>query len=57
MPMGGFFICLLLWWSLSAHAKLLGTIWMAVGIAYGAWNTRGFRNELANFESATESAS
>jgi putrescine importer len=57
MPAAGFFICLLLWLSLSWHAKLLGTLWMAVGIAYGAWNTRGFRSELVNFEIPAEQAS
>ena len=25
-------------------------IWMAVGIAFGAWKTRGFRGDLVNFE-------
>jgi putrescine importer len=57
MPAAGFFICLLLWLSLSWHAMLLGTLWMAVGIAYGAWNTRGFRSELVNFEIPVEQAS
>lgn len=50
MPIAGFFICLLLWLSLSWHAKFLGIVWMVVGIAYGAYNTRGFKNELVNFE-------
>ncbi len=57
MPAAGFFICLLLWLSLSWHAKLMGTLWMAAGIAYGAWNTRGFRSELVNFEIPAEQAS
>ena len=56
-PVAGFFICLLLWLSLSWHAKFLGTLWMIVGIAYGAWNTRGFRSELVNFEIPSERAS
>jgi len=30
---------------------------MAIGIAYGAWNTRGFRSELVNFEIPAEQAS
>ncbi len=49
MPAAGFLICLLLWLSLSWHAKLLGIVWMAVGIAYGAYNTRGFRTGLVDF--------
>lgn len=57
MPAAGFFICLLLWLSLSWRAMLLGALWMAIGIAYGAWNTRGFRGELVNFEIPAEQAS
>lgn len=49
-PMLGFFICLLLWLSLSRPAKIAGAIWMAVGIAFGAWKTRGFRGDLVNFD-------
>ena len=50
MPAAGFLICLLLWSSLSWHAKLLGGVWMVVGTAYGAYNTRGFKSALVNFE-------
>ena len=50
MPIAGFLICLLLWLSLSWHAKLLGVVWMAVGISFGAYNTRGFKRELVNFD-------
>jgi putrescine importer len=46
-PILGFFICMALWWSLSAPAKILGSIWMAAGIAFGAWKTRGFREPLS----------
>jgi amino acid transporter len=46
-PILGFFICLALWWSLTVPAKILGTIWMALGIAFGAWKTRGFREQLS----------
>jgi amino acid transporter len=49
-PVGGFLICLLLWLNLSAPAKIAGSIWMAVGIAFGAWKTRGFRGNLIDFE-------
>lgn len=52
-PILGFFICLALWWSLSVPAKILGTIWMALGIAFGAWKTRGFREQLS-FEVPSE---
>jgi amino acid transporter len=49
-PVAGFLICLLLWLNLSSKAWLVGSIWMAVGIAFGAWKTRGFRGALIDFE-------
>ena len=49
-PVLGFFICLILWWNLSTKARIVGAIWMAIGIAFGAWKTRGFRGELVDFE-------
>jgi len=53
-PALGFAVCLLLWLSLSRTAQIAGGIWMAVGIAFGAWKTRGFRGELVNFEIPAE---
>jgi putrescine importer len=55
-PFFGFFICLLLWLNLSRPAKIAGAIWMAVGIAFGAWKTRGFRGDLVDFELPPEEA-
>lgn len=55
-PVLGFVICLLLWLNLSRPAKIAGGIWMIVGIAFGAWKTRGFRGELVNFELPPEDA-
>ncbi|HZU44314.1 MAG TPA: APC family permease [Terriglobales bacterium] len=49
-PVLGFLICLLLWLNLSTPAKIAGVIWMAAGIAFGAWKTRGFRSDLVDFE-------
>ena len=49
-PLAGFLICLLLWLNLSRPAKIVGAIWMAVGIIFGAIKTRGFRGNLINFE-------
>lgn len=49
-PLLGFFICLLLWLNLSRPAKIVGAIWMAVGILFGAVKTRGFRGNLIDFE-------
>lgn len=50
VPILGFIVCLLLWLNLSWPAKIAGTIWMAVGIAYGAYRTRGFKAELVSFD-------
>jgi putrescine importer len=55
-PVAGFLICLLLWLNLSRPAKIAGAIWMAVGIAFGAWKTRGFRGDLVNFDLPPEEA-
>src|ERR1700681_953188 len=39
-PMLGFLICLALWLNLSRPAMIVGSIWMAAGIAFGVWKTR-----------------
>ena len=49
-PALGFAVCLLLWLNLSRTAQIAGAVWMAAGIAFGAWKTRGFRGELVNFD-------
>lgn len=46
-PVLGFLICLLLWWNLSRPAKLVGVIWMAIGVAFGIWRTNWFRKPLS----------
>jgi amino acid transporter len=46
-PVLGFVICLGLWLNLSRPAIVLGSIWMALGIAFGIWKTRGFRTQLS----------
>jgi len=55
-PLLGFTICLFLWWNLSLKARIFGAIWMAIGIAVGAWKTRGFRGNLIDFELPPEEA-
>ena len=50
IPVLGFIVCLLLWLNLSRPAKIAGVIWMALGIAYGAYRTRGFKAELVTFD-------
>jgi len=56
-PMAGFTVCAALWWNLSTPAKIAGSIWMAIGIAFGAWKTRGFRGDLVNFDLPAEDES
>ena len=46
-PALGFIICLALWLNLSKPAIIVGSIWMAGGIAFGIWKTNGFRNPLS----------
>jgi amino acid transporter len=57
VPVCGFCVCLLLWLNLSHPAKIAGVIWMALGIAYGAIRTRGFKAELVSFDIPDESES
>ncbi|MGA6981901.1 MAG: APC family permease [Candidatus Sulfotelmatobacter sp.] len=49
-PVFGFLICLGLWLNLSRPAMIVGSIWMAAGILFGAIRTKGFRANLINFE-------
>jgi putrescine importer len=50
VPALGFLICGFIWFHLSRPALVLGAIWMAAGITYGAVRTRGFKSELVTFE-------
>jgi len=50
VPVLGFLICMALWLNLSRPALIVGSIWMFLGVAYGAWKTRGFRAELVTFD-------
>jgi hypothetical protein len=55
-PALGFLICLGLWLNLSRPAMIVGSIWMAAGILFGAIRTKGFRANLINFELPPEEA-
>jgi putrescine importer len=46
-PVLGFLICFGLWINLSRPAIIVGSIWMALGIALGLWKTHGFRQPLS----------
>ena len=50
VPVLGFLVCALLWVHLSRPAFLVGLTWLAAGIVYGTFRTRGFRAELVTFE-------
>ncbi|HKD48092.1 MAG TPA: APC family permease [Rhizomicrobium sp.] len=50
VPVLGFVICGFIWLHLSRTAMILGAVWMLIGIAYGAYRTRGFRAELVRFD-------
>lgn len=52
-PALGLVICALIWWSLRFEAKLAGFAWIAVGIGYAAWRTRGFRQPIGSLQPAT----
>jgi putrescine importer len=53
-PVIGFVVCLILWLNLSRPAIVAGSIWMVLGIAFGAWKTGGFRRDLVDFEVPAE---
>mgnify|MGYP001239138211 CR=1 len=53
-PALGFAICFYLWLSLSNAARIAGIVWLAVGLAYGAWKTSGFRRSMVRFEAPSE---
>jgi putrescine importer len=45
LPLFGFLFCLWIWWGLRLPAKLVGGAWFAIGLAYAAVKTRGFREK------------
>lgn len=54
VPALGLIVCFLLWLGLSTKAQILGCLWLAAGVAWGAWRTRGFRRDLVTFEAPAE---
>lgn len=46
VPVLGFLICLYLWLSLGAKAKIVGLCWLSLGVLYGAYRTSWFRKPL-----------
>jgi hypothetical protein len=54
LPATGFVVCLTLWWNLGTRAIEFGVVWMVLGVVFGAWRSRGFRDKVAVFESTPE---
>jgi len=48
-PLAGACFCIYIWLNLSTHAKVVGFIWLAIGIGYLAILTRGFKNKLSQW--------
>lgn len=53
-PLAGFAICFYVWLSLRTPAKIAGGVWLAAGILYGFWWTRGFRQQAISFETPAD---
>jgi len=45
MPLLGFLFCLWIWLGLKTPAKVVGGIWLLIGLTYSAIKTRGFRTQ------------
>jgi amino acid transporter len=50
VPALGFLICLYMWLSLRTPAQIAGLCWLAAGMIFGAWKTRGFKLKLLTFD-------
>ena len=50
LPAFGFLLCLIFWIGLPNRAKIVGGLWLAAGVAYSAYKTRGFRERPLSFD-------
>src|ERR1051326_5897463 len=53
-PVLGFVICGFMWWNLTLTAKIVGTIWLLIGMSYGVWRTRALGLRAVTFEVADD---
>jgi len=50
IPVVGFAVCAFLWWNLTPPARMGGFIWLALGLAYGYYSTKGFSKPMQTVE-------
>jgi amino acid transporter len=50
IPSSGFLGCLIFWIGLPLRAKVVGSLWLLLGLAYCAYKTRGFRERPLLFD-------
>ena len=50
LPFIGFGFCLVMWIGLPVLSKIVGTVWLAAGIIYYAFKTKGFRENPVQFK-------
>jgi len=50
LPASGFLLCLIFWIGLPNRAKIVGGLWLAAGVVYSAYKTRGFRERPLSFD-------
>lgn len=50
LPASGFLMCLVFWIGLPTRAKIVGGLWLLVGVAYSSYKTRGFRERPLQFD-------
>jgi amino acid transporter len=53
-PLIGFAFCFIIWINLSNQAKIAGSIWIFAGMAFGFIKSKGFREIIFSFDSASE---
>jgi amino acid transporter len=52
VPTAGFLFCLAMWVSLPKAAKIVGGVWLVIGLLYNGVRTRGFRSAPAPMDFA-----
>ena len=50
LPLAGFLLCFVFWLGLPKPAKIVGGTWLAIGMVYCAYKTKGFRERPLLFD-------